>query len=358
MTRRVFARYREGLVAEPIRICHAITLAWTADASPDDMVTALCGQVFPRGVLELTPTWTGTPCCGCVLVLRAPSHAERAGTVINTVRREATVMDQHDDPGLSSIDTSVPSVARMYDYYLGGKDNFQVDRDTVHRMLVPLAEIRQAAQENRAFLRRAVRYMARQGIRQFLDIGSGLPTQQNTHEVAHEITPNARVVYIDNDPVVQAFGRALLATDDNTTVASADMHRPADVLDHPETRKLIDFNEPVGVLMIAMVHFLTDEERPSVMAHLRDALAPGSFLTTTHITKDGKSPDVVTRIESIYANTPSPGYFRDHAEIARFFDGFDLIDPGLVTLDRWRPDPQDPAPEATGWWYGAVGRKN
>jgi hypothetical protein len=203
-----------------------------------------------------------------------------------------------------------------------------------------------------------VRYLAGEGIRQFLDIGSGLPTVGNTHEIAQEIAPDARVVYIDNDPVVLAFGHALLATDENTTVASADMRSPAEVLDHPQTRKLIDFDEPVGVLMIAMIHFLAIEERPAVMGQLRDALAPGSYLTATHDTKDGKSPDVIAQIESIYTNTPTPLYFRDHGEIARFFDGFDLVEPGLVTLDRWRPDPQDPAPEGTGWMYGAVGRKN
>jgi hypothetical protein len=267
-------------------------------------------------------------------------------------------MDQHEDPGLSSIDTSKPSVARMYDYFLGGKDNFQADRDAVDQMPRPLAEIRQVVQENRAFLRRAVRYMARQGIHQFLDIGSGLPTVGNTHEIAQEINPDARVVYVDNDPVVLAFGRALLATDDNTTVATADMHRPTEVFDHPQTRKLIDFNEPVGVLMIAMIHFLTAEERPRVMGYLRDILAPGSYLTATHITTDGKSPDVVAQIESIYATTPTPIHVRDHTEIARFFEGFTLVDPGLVTLDHWRPDPQDPAPQATGWGYGAVGRKS
>jgi hypothetical protein len=270
---------------------------------------------------------------------------------------ETTVMDQHNDPPSASIDTSKPSVARMYDYWLGGKDNFQVDRDAVHQLAQALPHGRQGAQENRAFLRRAVRYMARQGIRQFLDIGSGLPTQQNTHEVAQEINPDARVVYIDNDPVVLAHGRALLATEGNTTVTAADMRRPAEVLDHPEIRRLIDFDEPVGVLMIAMIHLLTVEERPAVMGELRDVLVPGSYFAATHITKDGKSPDAVEQIESIYANTPTPAFVRDHAEIARFFDGFDLVDPGLVNIDRWRPDPQDPAPEATGWMYGAVGRK-
>lgn len=262
------------------------------------------------------------------------------------------------NPRHVEIDTSTPSVARMYDYYLGGKDNFQVDRDAVDRVTQAMPEIRQLAQENRAFLRRAVRYMTSQGIKQFMDIGSGLPTVGNTHEIAQRINPNARVVYIDNDPIVLAFGRALLASDDNTAVATADMHRPAEVLGHPETVKLIDFNEPVGVLMIAMVHFLTIEEQKTVMGQLRDALAPGSFLTATHVTTDDKSPDAVMRIESVYATTPTPIYFRDRDTIAHFFDGFDLVDPGLVTVDAWRPDPQDPAPEPTRWLYGGVGRKS
>jgi hypothetical protein len=165
------------------------------------------------------------------------------------------------------------------------------------------------------------------------------------------------VVYVDNDPVVLAHGRALLAADDNTAVATADMHRPAEVLQHPQTTKLIDFDEPVGVLMIAMVHFLTLEERGAVMGHLRDALAPGSHLAATHVTTDGKPADAVAKIEAVYATTPTPIFFRDHADIAGFFEGFDLVDPGLVTLDQWHPDPEDPAPAATGWLYGAVGRK-
>ncbi|MGP4021400.1 SAM-dependent methyltransferase [Saccharopolyspora sp. 5N708] len=267
-------------------------------------------------------------------------------------------MERQDDSGLSSIDMNRPSVARMYDYYLGGKDNYQVDRDAVERVAQAMPEIRQLAQENRAFLRRAVRYMARQGVKQFIDIGSGLPTVGNTHEIAQEINPDARVVYVDNDPIVLAHGRALLASDDNTTVVTADMHRPAEVLEHPETARLIDFDEPVAVLMIAMVHFLTVEERPAVMGQLRAVLASGSHIAATHVTTDDKSPDAVAQIESVYAATPTPIYFRDHTEIGRFFDGFDLVDPGLVTIDGWQPDPIDPGPEATGWLYGAVGRKS
>jgi O-methyltransferase involved in polyketide biosynthesis len=251
---------------------------------------------------------------------------------------------------------SRPSVAGMYDYYLDGKDNYRVDREAVEQVEAAMPGTRQVARKNRAFLRRAVRHMARQGIRQFIDIGSGLPTAGNTHEIAQEIAPDARVVYVDNDPVVLAHGRALLAADERTTVATADMHRPAEVLEHPQTTRLIDFDRPVGVLMIAMVHFLTLDEQPHVMAHLRDALAPGSHFTATHATTDGLSADMVARTEAVYATTPTPIYFRPRAEVARFFDGFELVEPGLVLLDEWRPDPGD---TGTGpcWLYGAVGRK-
>jgi SAM-dependent methyltransferase len=261
-----------------------------------------------------------------------------------------------DSPG--GIDTNRPSVARMYDYYLDGKDNYQVDRDAVDQVEAAMPEIRQLAWENRAFLRRAVRYMARQGIDQFLDIGSGLPTVGNTHEIARQVIPDARVVYVDIDPIVAAHGRALLATDDNTTVAIADMHHPEEVLEHPETKRLIDLTRPVGVLLIAMIHFIPQAERSRIMGYLSDALAPGSHLTGTHVTTDGHSAEAVAQIERVYATTPTPIYFRDHAEVGHFFDGLELVEPGLVTVDAWRPDPADPAPAATRWLYGAVGHKN
>lgn len=266
-------------------------------------------------------------------------------------------MQSEVDPASLGIDTSTPSVARMYDYYLDGKNNFRVDREAVDRVADAMPEIRQLARENRAFLRRAVRHMARQGVRQFIDIGAGLPTAGNTHEIAQEVAPDTRVVYVDNDPVVLVHGRALLATDDNTAVATADMRDPASVLGHSETTKLIDFNEPVGVLLIAMPHFLTLEERPKVMGRLRDALPSGSHLAATHVTRDDRPLAVVEQIEAVYANTPMPIYFRERDEIAGFFDGFELVEPGLVTIDAWRPDPADPAPEATFWLYGGVGRK-
>jgi hypothetical protein len=255
------------------------------------------------------------------------------------------------------IDLSRPSVARMYDYYLGGKDNFAIDRDAVERVERAMPEVRPLARENRAFLRRAVRFMAAAGIRQFVDIGAGLPTAGNTHEVAQQAAPEARVVYVDNDPIVLAHGRALLATDNSTTVITADLRRPSEVWDHPEARRLIDLDRPVGVLLIAMTHFLHDGERDRVMGALRDSLAPGSYLATTHVTGDGHPHEAVEGVENVYRATPTPIYFRPHAEVLRFFDGFELVEPGLVTVDAWRPDPADSVSPATRWLYGGVGRK-
>jgi hypothetical protein len=262
-----------------------------------------------------------------------------------------------DETTHAQIDTSRPQVARMYDYYLGGKDNFQVDRDAVAAVEAAMPEVRQLARENRAFLRRAVRFMVDAGIRQFIDIGAGLPTAGNTHEIAQESAPEARVVYVDNDPIVLVHGRALLATNDATTVVTADLRNPQDVIGHPEVRGLIDFGQPVGIMLIAMTHFLLTEEFEPVIGALRDALAPGSYLAATHVTVDNHSAEAVEGVEAAYRATPTPIFFRSKDEIAQLFTGFELVDPGLVTIDAWRPDPGDPGPDATGWLIGGVGRR-
>jgi hypothetical protein len=245
----------------------------------------------------------------------------------------------------------------MYDFYLDGKDNFAVDRAAVEAVEQSMPEVRLLARENRAFLRRAVRYMVAEGIRQFIDIGAGLPTAGNTHEVAQEAIPDARVVYVDNDPIVLAYGRALLAENGNTTILQADMRQPATVIDSAVVRSLIDLDQPVGVLLIAMTHFLTVEERGPIMGTLRESLAPGSFLALTHVTGDGHSDAAVAGVESVYRTTPTPIFFRTHAEISQFFDGYELVEPGLVTVDAWHPDSVDPTPVATRWLYGGVGRR-
>jgi O-methyltransferase involved in polyketide biosynthesis len=254
--------------------------------------------------------------------------------------------------------TDRPHVARMYDYYLGGKDNFAADRAAVEAVEKAMPEIRQLARENRAFLRRAVRYMTASGIRQFIDIGAGLPTVGNTHEVAQQDAPESRVVYVDNDPIVLAHGEALLAENGNTVIVTADMRRPAEVIGSGKVRSLIDFSQPVGVLLIAMTHFLTPQQREPVMATLRESLVPGSLLALTHVTGDGHPADAVAGVEEAYRSTPTPIYFRTHAEVSQFFDGYVLVEPGLVTVDAWRPDTADPAPDATRWLYGGLGRRS
>jgi hypothetical protein len=261
------------------------------------------------------------------------------------------------DDWTTRINTGVPNPARIYDYLLGGKDNFAADRAAVQEVVHHAPDTPFMARENRRFLGRAVRFLAESGVRQFIDIGSGLPTVGNTHEIAQEIIPDARVVYVDNDPVVLAHGRALLAADDNTTVATADLHNPDDVLGHAETTKLIDFDEPVGILLIAMVHFLASSERPEVMGRLRDALVPGSHITATHTSTDGQSADAIAQIEAVYATTPTPIYLRSRAEISPFFDGLEMVEPGLVMLHEWQPDQEDPGPAPTRWMYGGMGRK-
>jgi hypothetical protein len=257
----------------------------------------------------------------------------------------------------AGVDTSRPSVARMYDYYLGGRDNFAIDRDAVGRVEAAMPEVRLLALENRAFLRRAVRFMTAAGVRQFIDIGAGLPTAGNTHEIAQREAPGSHVVYVDNDPIVLAHGRALLATNELTTVIRADMRSPADVIGDRDLTRLIDFGRPVGVLLIAMTHFLTEEEFEPVMGSLRDALAPGSYVALTHVTVDRHPPEAVEGVESAYRATPTPIFFRRHDQILRLFDGFEPVEPGLVTVDAWRPDPADPAPRATHWLYGGVARR-
>jgi hypothetical protein len=245
----------------------------------------------------------------------------------------------------------------MYDYYLGGKDHFAVDRAAVDAVEKAMPEARETARENRAFLRRAVRYMTASGISQFLDIGAGLPTMGNTHEVAQQGAPEARVVYVDNDPIVLTHGQALLADNGNTAVVLADMRRPAEIIGSSDVCSLIDFSQPVGVLLIAMTHFLADEQREPVMTTLRESLAPGSLLALTHVTGDGHPADAVAGVEDAYRRTPTSIYFRTRAEVNRFFDGYTLIEPGLVTVDAWHPDPADPAPGATRWLYGGLGRR-
>ncbi|GGK73696.1 hypothetical protein Sme01_32940 [Sphaerisporangium melleum] len=238
------------------------------------------------------------------------------------------------------IDPFVPSVARMYDYYLGGKDNFASDREAAEKMISLVPNIRQLARANREFLGRAVRLMAESGIRQFLDIGAGLPTQQNVHQVAREVIPDAKVAYVDNDPIVLTHARALLADSRRTIVVQGDMYDPDDILEDPAVVRHLDFSQPVAVLMVSILHFVPDDETAaSIVARFREVMVPGSHLVVTH----GYTGEIGSRtdqqVRAVYTKTATGSVKpRDHAEIARYFDGMELLPPGLVPVSAWRPE--------------------
>jgi len=232
-----------------------------------------------------------------------------------------------------------PSVARMYDYMLGGFQNAAVDREAVRRAQAIYPDIAFVARANRAFLRRAVTFLADRGIDQFLDLGSGIPTAGNTHEVAQRRDPAARVLYVDSDPVAVGHGAALLANNPGAAALRADARDPAAILAHPTTRRLLDCDRPLGVLLLTLLHFVPDDgEAYGLVATLRDALPPGSYLALSHANYEGAAPEVLAQMERLYAGSSNPGKARTRADIARFFAGLALDAPGLVYAPEWHPD--------------------
>ena len=272
----------------------------------------------------------------------------------------STANESSEDPG---FDTSVAHPARIYDYLLGGKNNFPADRAAAEAAMKSPIPIRQGARANRAFLGRAVRHLAGSGIRQFLDLGTGVPSPGNTGEVARAARPDARVVYVDNDPIVAAHSRALLAGSDpeHTAVLQADVRDPRSILESPEFKALIDPTEPVAVLLVALLHFIPDEADPhGIVVALREVVPPGSALVISHGSGDFDRENVGAEVGRIYERSTSPITGRSRAEVARFFDGFDLVEPGLVQLPWWRPDTADgtvPADSEKVWIYAGVGIK-
>ncbi len=239
------------------------------------------------------------------------------------------------------IDISVPSVSRIYDYYLGGSHNFEVDRQAARRAMEFMPGLPKIMQANRAFMRRAVRYAVAEGVTQFLDIGSGIPTFGNVHEIAQAASPEARVVYVDHDPVAVAHSQAVLAGTERTGVVAADLRKPQDILAAPEVAQGLDLSRPVALMLVAVLHFLEDSDDPyAAVAQLRDALAPGSLLILTHASYAGipLSEEVASGTVGVYREIRNPLVMRDAEQIRRFFDGFGLIEPGLVSMPDWRPD--------------------
>jgi hypothetical protein len=252
------------------------------------------------------------------------------------------------------VDTKRANVARVYDYVLGGTHNFLADQDVARAMAAVDPNIREMARVGRACLGRVVRFLAAAGIRQFLDIGSGIPTEGNVHEVAQEAAPGSRVVYVDIDPVAVAHSQAMLAGNANATVINADLREPEKILAHDSTLGLIDFREPVGLLLCAVLHFIADDEDPrAILATLREALAPGSYIMIGH---GNDECEVAQAAEKVYNRRVSTSlHLRPREEILRFFDGFDLAEPGLVYIPQWRPDSPADVPADPGKFWGLVG---
>ena len=261
-------------------------------------------------------------------------------------------MDDADRPPID-LRTDVPHPARVYDYWLGGKDNFAVDREMAERLIEAIPGAAGSARANRAFLKQAVRFVVGSGVRQFIDIGSGLPTAENTHEIAHRTDPECRVVYVDNDPIVRVHGEALLARTGSTVVVQADLRHPGEILTHPEVAGLIDFDRPLGLLLLGVLHFLPDDEAHAVLDRLRRALAPGSVLVVSHLTADS-DPEGMGQFINVLTKTPDAAVAspRTRDQIERFFDGFDLVDPGIVAVHRWRPTQPTSTTDQFWLWAG------
>jgi hypothetical protein len=258
------------------------------------------------------------------------------------------------------VDIRQANTARVYDYWLGGSHNFLADQDLGRAIVAVEPNARAGARANRAFLGRAVRFLAAAGIRQFIDIGSGIPTQGNVHEVAQEASPGARVAYADIDPVAIAHSKAILAGNENAAIIEGDARDPHKILADPAVRRLIDFGQPVGLLLVMVLHFIADADDPwQIVATLRDALPSGSYLVLAHATSDSR-PAVAQAAETVYNRSASSDiHMRTRADIMRLLEGFELLDPGLVYIPQWRPDsPADvPADPSKFWVLVGVARK-
>jgi len=274
----------------------------------------------------------------------------------------AALAEGEGDGPRPEIDTSKPHPARMYDYYIGGKNHFAADRAVADKALASWPAGRIGLRENRKFLGRVVRYLAAEaGIRQFLDIGSGLPSTNNVHEVAQDAAPDSRVVYVDNDPMVLTHARALLdsSPEGRTAYMQADLRSPLSIIWSPAVREVLDFREPVALMLVAVLHFLGDEDKPDeVVGTLLDALPPGSYLAASHMTLEHDAA-AVGGGQQAYRDAGLEMHARDADEFARLaFSGLEMVPPGVVLVSEWRPDSRAPRPTpAEVSCYGGVARK-
>ncbi|MEV4729645.1 SAM-dependent methyltransferase [Saccharopolyspora sp. NPDC049426] len=264
--------------------------------------------------------------------------------------RDAIGLSKHE------VNISLPNPARIYDYGLGGDHNFASDREAFHKLLEVDPDARTVVRSNRAFLRRAVRFCLERGITQFLDLGSGVPTVGNVHDAAHEMNPDARVVYVDNEPIAAAHTRRLLQDQPNTAIIEEDLRDPEAVLNAPETAGLLDFSQPVALMMAAVLHWVGDDVT-DLLARYRRGLVPGSALAISHLT-DEDLPEQMREVEAIFDETSVPVTYRPRAQASELFTGFDIVEPGAVYCSEWRSEPHETLaePERTKIW-AAVGIK-
>ncbi|MGH3679239.1 MAG: SAM-dependent methyltransferase [Natronosporangium sp.] len=267
-----------------------------------------------------------------------------------------------DQPGPRPLDLDVPSAARIYDYSLGGSHNFKVDRDFARQVFQYVPWVPNINRLNRSFLWRAVRFYLDQGIGQFLDLGSGIPTLGNVHEVAQQVRPDARVVYVDYEPLAYQHASTLLADNPHATIIQADIRNPAAILDHPDTRALLDFDQPLGLLMVGVLLFIGPEDQPAdLVATYRQRLAPGSLLAITHLCDEHAPPEQreqVAAAVAAYQNASEQLHVRTRDEISTWFDGMELVEPGVVFLPDWRPESISEADDvARPLGYGGVARQ-
>jgi O-methyltransferase involved in polyketide biosynthesis len=269
------------------------------------------------------------------------SHASESR---EPVRQTANVVadTRHRLPGDGGaspyVDASIPNVARIYDYLLGGKDNYSADREAAMELVRLVPGAIAACHNNRRFLQRAVRFLANEvGVRQFIDIGAGLPTRGNVHEVAQESVPDARVLYVDYDPVVVSHAQALLATNRTVVAINRDLRQPDQIINHPALQALMDFTRPVAILLVAVLHFIADEDGPyGIVDRLKESMPPGSYLVLSHVTADDVPLEITHGVRQIYDRTTAPATPRARADIERFFDGLEIVPPGLTEVGAWR----------------------
>jgi O-methyltransferase involved in polyketide biosynthesis len=272
--------------------------------------------------------------------------------------RLADDAQEHQRRATRGLDTTVANAARVYGYLLGGKDNFQADRDAAEQVILHIPGSAAACRANRAFLARAVRHLAgKKGISQFIDIGCGLPTASNVHEIAQRTSPGARVVYADHDPVVATHARALLQEHSPGVLAvEADVRAPETITGNPDVRRLIDFSQPVALLMLAVLHFLPDADQPyEIVSYLKETLAPGSYLVLSHVTDEHVPPADSIRAQQVYEAASAPVSPRSRADVTRFFDALELTAPGVVDVRHWPR--QSGSPNTPLTFYGGAARK-